>query len=118
MTKMIAWDTSKLDYEEIPTGDHTVSLMHLLADPDTGMEIAVVRYAAGEMTPLHIHECGHGMYIISGRIRTTEGIYGPGEVLWFPEGCVDEHGATDDGPAQVFFFTNKPFNITLIDQQS
>ena len=116
MTGMIAWNPAELGFEQIPTGDHTVSLMHLLAEPETGMEIAIVRYESGEITPLHFHECGHGMYIISGRIRTTGSVHGPGEVLWFPEGCVDEHGATEDGPAQVFFFTNKPFNITLIEQ--
>lgn len=34
-----------------------------------------------------------------------------GSFVWFPEGMLMEHGATDDGPVTTLFITNKPFDI-------
>jgi len=64
----------------------TIYRKDLVADPDTGMEVRLVRYAAGVMNRWHTHPCAHGMYVLEGTLVTHEGSYGPGTFLWFPEG--------------------------------
>jgi quercetin dioxygenase-like cupin family protein len=83
----------------------------LYTDPDTGMEVRMVRYPKGFVNPLHTHNCAHGMYVLEGTLQTHEGRYGPGYFVWFPEGNRMEHGATADEDVTVLFITNKPFDI-------
>jgi quercetin dioxygenase-like cupin family protein len=83
----------------------------LFTDPDTGMEVRLVRYPAGFVNPLHTHHCAHGMYVLEGTLVTHEGRYSPGHFVWFPEGNVMEHGATAEQDVTVLFITNKPFDI-------
>ena len=83
----------------------------LIVDPDTGMEVRLVRYPAGFMNPRHTHPHAHGLYVLEGTLVTHAGQYGPGNFLWFPEGMVMEHGATAEEDVTVLFITNKPFVI-------
>lgn len=83
----------------------------LFIDPDTGMEVRLVRYPAGVINPRHTHPCAHGMYVLEGTLVTHAGQFGPGSFVWFPEGQVMEHGASPAGDAVVVFITNKPFRI-------
>jgi quercetin dioxygenase-like cupin family protein len=82
-----------------------------MTDPETGMEVRLVRYPAGTINPLHTHPCAHGMYVLEGTLVTHDGQYGPGHFVWFPEGCVMEHGAAAGQDVTVLFITNKPFEI-------
>jgi quercetin dioxygenase-like cupin family protein len=84
---------------------------NLIEDPDTGMEIRLVRYPAGVINPLHTHPCAHGMFVLEGTLVTHDGTYGPGHFVWFPEGTIMEHGAGAEGDVTVLFITNKPFEI-------
>jgi quercetin dioxygenase-like cupin family protein len=84
---------------------------NLIEDPDTGMEVRLVRYPAGIINPRHTHHCAHGMYVLEGTLATNAGNYGPGCFVWFPEGIDMEHGATADADVTVLFITNKPFDI-------
>jgi quercetin dioxygenase-like cupin family protein len=84
---------------------------NLIEDPETGMEIRLVRYPAGVINPRHTHPCAHGMYVLEGTLATHEGSYGPGCFVWFPEGSVMEHGATGEADVTVLFITNKRFEI-------
>jgi quercetin dioxygenase-like cupin family protein len=93
-----------------PTGKHNYG-KDLFSEPETGMEVRMVRYPAGLIVPLHTHPCGHGMYVLEGTLQTHEGSYGPGSFVWFPEGESMEHGATADGDTTALFITNKPFDI-------
>ncbi len=83
----------------------------LVTDPETGMEVRLVRYPAGVVNPWHTHPCAHGMYVIEGTLVTHAGHFGPGSFLWFPAGHRMEHGATADADVTVLFITNKPFAI-------
>lgn len=87
---------------------------NLFTDPETGMEIRLVRYPAGLVNPGHTHPCAHGMYVLEGTLVTHEGQFGPGNFVWFPEGDVMEHGATADQDVVVLFITNKPFEIRYV----
>ncbi|MBK9169930.1 MAG: cupin domain-containing protein [Bryobacterales bacterium] len=93
-----------------PTGD-PVFRKELFADPDTGMQVRIVRYPAGILNPRHTHPCAHGMYVLEGTLVTHEGSYGPGTFVWFPEGPAMEHGASAESDVTVVFITNKPFAI-------
>ena len=111
--KLIAIDVDSLPWEERPNEKIGRALYrkNLIEDPDTGMEIRMVRYPAGVVNPRHTHPCAHGMYVLKGTLATHEGQYGPGHFVWFPEGLAMEHGATAEGDVTVLFITNKRFEI-------
>jgi len=88
----------------------------LYTDPDNGAEIRLVRYPAGVINPRHTHPCGHGMYVLEGRLVTHNGAFGPGSFVWFPEGDVMEHGASPEGDVVVLFITNKAFRIDYVNE--
>ena len=87
----------------------------LLNDPETGVEIRLVRYPSGVINPSHTHPCGHGMYVLEGTLVTHKGEFGPGTFVWFPEGEVMEHGASPEGDVSVLFITNKSFRIDYVE---
>ncbi len=89
----------------------TLFRKNLITDADTGMEIRIVKYPAGVINKMHTHPCAHGMYVLEGTLVTNRGQYGPGHFVWFPEGEVMEHGATNEEDVVVLFITNKPFEI-------
>lgn len=112
-TTLIAIDSAALPWEQRPNEKIGRSLFrkNLIIDPDTGMEVRLVRYPAGIVNPSHTHPCAHGMYVLEGTLQTHDGQFGPGHFVWFPEGSVMEHGATADGDVTVLFITNKRFEI-------
>jgi quercetin dioxygenase-like cupin family protein len=115
---LTAVDANALPWEERFNERIGASLFrkNLFTDPETGMEIRLVRYPAGIVNPLYKHPCAHGMYVLEGTLVTHAGTYGPGSFVWFPEGEAMEHGASAAGDVVVVFITNKPFRIDYIDQ--
>jgi quercetin dioxygenase-like cupin family protein len=111
--KLIAIDTNALPWEDRFNEQTGVTLhrKELFQDPDTGMQVRIVRYPAGFINPWHTHHCAHGMYVLEGTLVTHEGSYGPGSFVWFPEGPAMQHGATAERDVTVLFITNKPFDI-------
>jgi len=87
----------------------------LATDPDTGMYVQRSVYEAGVCPPKHRHNCGHGMYVLSGTLKTDTGLYGPGSLVWWPAGVWMLHGATDEEDVEVLFITNRPFDIEFDD---
>jgi quercetin dioxygenase-like cupin family protein len=84
----------------------------LLKDAETGVEAIFVRYPAGSVTEDHTHPCAHGLLVISGQLQTQDGLFGPGDLVWYPEGSIGRHGATAEGPVTALLFTNKAFAVT------
>lgn len=116
--QFVSLDTSALAWEE-RFNEHPQRVIHrknLYEDPETGMEIRLVRYAAGLVTPLHTHPCGHGMFVLEGTLVTHRGHFGPGSFVWFPEGEPMEHGAAAERDVVVLFITNKPFRIDYLEE--
>jgi quercetin dioxygenase-like cupin family protein len=111
--QFIAIDTRTLPWEERFKEKLGQSLYRkrLITDPDTGMEVRLVKYPAGVINVWHTHPCAHGMYVLEGTLVTHAGSYGPGSFVWFPEGSAMEHGATPERDVTVLFITNKPFEI-------
>ncbi len=78
--KLTAIDTRALPWEERFNEKIGASLYrkNLIEDPETGMEIRLVRYPAGIVNPRHTHPCAHGMYVLEGTLVTHEGPTGRG----------------------------------------
>ena len=53
----------------------TLYRKNLVTDPDTGMEVRIVKYPAGVINKLHTHPCAHGMYVLEGTLVTHAGSY-------------------------------------------
>jgi quercetin dioxygenase-like cupin family protein len=111
--ELTAVDTNAAEWVNFPVPELGVDLelMPLIADPDTGMQVFKTVYRAGFTNIWHTHPCAHGFYVLEGTLRTHQGEYGPGSFVWFPEGGVMQHGATDDADCVFLFITNKPFGI-------
>lgn len=117
MSQYVAVDANRLPWEERFNERIGRALFRkeLFSDPETGMMVRLVRYPQGVINPAHTHPCGHGMYVLEGKLVTHKGVYGPGSFVWFPEGEVMEHGASAEGDVTVVFITNKPFRIDYVD---
>jgi quercetin dioxygenase-like cupin family protein len=115
--QFVAVDAGAMPWEERPNERIGRSLYRkeLFADPETGVMIRLVRYPAGVLNPSHTHPCGHGMYVLEGRLVTHRGVYGPGTFVWFPEGEVMAHGASAEGDVVVLFVTNKAFRMDYVE---
>lgn len=109
---MQAWRLADVDWQA-RDGHQSARLMK---DPETGAEAILVHYPAGSVTPDHIHTCAHGIQVIDGQLFTQDGIFGPGDLVWYPEGTRGQHGATAAGPVTVLLFTNKAFGITYMQK--
>ena len=111
--KLEAFDSNAMDWLELPIEQlgRILTLNPVTSDPDTGMSCMLLRYDAGFINPWHTHDCAHGMYVLSGTLRTHKGDFGPGSFVWFPEGMTMYHGATEESDCLILFITNKPFTI-------
>jgi quercetin dioxygenase-like cupin family protein len=118
--KMIAIDTNTMPWEERYSAAMGKSNFRklLVQDPDTGMEVRLLRYPAGFVATWHTHPCAHGIYVLEGTLFTHAGNYGPGSFVWFPEGMLMEHGATPQEDAVVVFITNKKFEINFVEKSA
>jgi len=86
--------------------EHTIFSMKPFGHADeVGGVVMLVRYAAGQVNPSHVHTEGHGMYVLSGQLVTHKGTFGPGTFVWFPAGEPMWHGATPAEAVEVVFVT-------------
>ena len=110
------WNCNTLPWQvrHVDELDADLAVKPLIEDPDTGMSVMQLRYFAGFTNTWHTHSCAHGMYVLDGVLRTSAGSFGPGEFVWFPEGQVMEHGATQDDDVTVLFITNQPLDIHYV----
>jgi quercetin dioxygenase-like cupin family protein len=111
--------TNDMAWEKIvvPEAEEVIYRKVLVRDPETGISATIVRYDAGMVTPWHQHNCAHGLFVLEGTLRTHSGEFKPGSFVWFPEGSIAEHGATQTEPVEVLLFTNKAFNIHFLDAE-
>ena len=112
-TELTVIDSNALPWEERPNEKIGRSLYrkNLIVDPDTGMEVRLVRYPAGAVNPRHTHPCAHGMYILEGTLVDPRRRIRPGPFRLVSRGI--RHGARRycAGDVTVLFITNKPFEI-------
>src|SRR4249920_1284040 len=70
--QITAIDTAALPWED-RWNEHLGKMLYrknLVEDPETGMEIRLVKYPAGVINSRHVHTCAHGMYVIEGTLVT------------------------------------------------
>ena len=110
---VVVVDTNGTGYTpvDLPGLGPGLEVLHLMADPDTGMQVMKIVYRAGFVNRWHTHPCAHGIYVLSGTLVTHQGSHPAGSFVWFPEGGKMEHGASPDGDVTMLFVTNKPFDI-------
>ena len=107
-------NTQEVPYQlvEVPEIDAQIPIKPLIDDPETGMTVVKLVYEAGFTNTWHTHNCAHGFYVLDGVLNTSKGDFSPGEFIWFPEGELMFHGATENNSVTALFITNKPFDIT------
>lgn len=93
------------------TGKGFLNKILVSAENGDGIDILYMIYPKGYKTVWHTHHCSHGIFVLEGTLKTHEGLYGPGTFVWFPEGILHEHGATDEEDVKFLFITNKAFDI-------
>lgn len=113
-------DTNTAEWQDFPVEYIQANLEHipLVDDPETGMMVLKLVYRAGFTNPWHSHPCAHGVYVLEGTLNTHQGQYAPGSFVWFPEGGIMEHGATQDEDVTFLFITNKKFAIHFVGDEN
>lgn len=114
--QLTAIDTAALQWER-RWNEHlgkAIYRKNLIEDPESGVEIWILRYPAGVLNTRHVHTCAHGMYVLEGTLVTHAGNFGPGHFVWFPAGLEMEHGATPEADVTVLFITNSKFDIRYL----
>ena len=108
-----AIDTNQVGWQSLPVPELAASILAkpLLADAGGGMTISKVRYPAGFVNQSHWHSCAHGMYVLDGVLVTSQGEFGPGSFVWFPEGTTMYNGAQADNDVTFLFITDKAFDV-------
>ena len=113
-------DTNTATWELFPVAYIGANLEHvpLMSAPETGMMILKMVYRAGFTNPWHSHPCAHGVYVLDGTLSTHQGRYPAGSFVWFPEGGIMEHGATQEEDGTFLFITNKPCDIHFVGDEN
>lgn len=56
--------------------------------------------------------------VLEGTLNTRQGQYPAGSFVWFPEGGMMEHGATQDEDCTFLFMINKAFALHFVGDDS
>ena len=115
--KPVYFDLNTMPWETL-TDEHvgaTFKDLKMVLDERTGMRVNLSVYPAGYYKPKHIHSCAHGIYVISGTLKTDEGEFGPGAFVWYPEGTVMSHGATDREACVFLYIQDKAGELTYLE---
>ena len=77
--KIVVVNQSDIDWSEILTEriGRPFHVKNLFDEPETGMNVTLLRYPAGLINPHHTHPCGHGIYVLEGKLVTHRGEFGP-----------------------------------------
>lgn len=107
------FDTDRMIWKYRPTStDKKIfGQLKFFEDTDMHMEVMFNHYPKGFTTYMHTHPCGHGLFILQGQMKINSQYYGPNTLIWFPEGCVAEHGATPFEDVKALLITNKAFSV-------
>lgn len=115
--KPIYFDQDSLPWEII-TDEHQGKQfkdMKLILNEDTGMIVNLSVYPKGYYKTKHVHDCSHGILVLKGTLKTDEGEFGPGTFVWYPEGTVMSHGATDREECLFLYIQDKKGDLTYLD---
>jgi 2,4'-dihydroxyacetophenone dioxygenase len=96
---------SLLDTESMPwDGEGSGNAMKVLwVSEETGAWIALIKSAAGQVNPPHVHLGPADFFVLSGRLEYRGGVAGPGAYVREPAGAV--HDATTT-PVETVYLAN------------
>ena len=116
--KAFALDTNQMEWEKKWSDFNKKDFFnkYLVSDEDADIKVKLMIYPKGFNTRWHTHPCAHGIYVLRGKLKTDQGVYGPGAFIWFPKGALAEHGSTQDEDVEVLFIANKAFDIYFEDR--
>ena len=82
-------------------------------DKEKHVVSAIVRYPKGFHEPRHYHTtCGHSIYILKGKLKSPEGVMGPGTFIY--SAANERHGPFDAvEQAEILFYTDGPFDFIV-----
>lgn len=86
----------------------------LVLDDETGIQINYMNYPAGFTTYNHKHTAGHCFFVFSGQLQSGGNYYGPGTFIWYPQGCITDHGASAYEDLICLQISNKSFAIEYV----
>lgn len=101
------FDLSKMNWVEMKDEITPGTYYDKPIQVDEPLGICITRYPKGYYKTWHRHTYGHGIFVLEGKLRTEEGTYGPGCFVWFPEGMITRHGATEEEDCLFLFLSGK-----------
>ena len=69
--------TTEWDLNHNPKLGVEMGRLILRKDLDTSAEIRIIRYPKGVHNPEHTHPCGHGIFVLEGKLLTHKGTFVP-----------------------------------------
>ena len=102
LTNPLAWlvDTEAMAWDGEGTGN---AMKVLWVSEETGAWIALIKAAAGQVNPPHVHLGPADFFVLSGRLEYRGGAAGPGAYVREPAGAV--HDATTT-PVETVYLAN------------
>ena len=102
LTNPLAWlvDTEAMEWDGEGTGN---AMKVLWVSEETGAWIALIKAAAGQVNPPHVHLGPADFFVLSGRLEYRGGSAGPGAYVREPAGAV--HDATTS-PVETVYLAN------------
>ena len=83
-----------------------VEVKVLYQDESTGVFTGLFRIPAGGVVPDHVHRALEQTYVLEGSFGDEEGMAGPGDFIWRPEG--NRHEAFSPDGCVILGFFLKP----------
>ncbi|MGR9087522.1 MAG: dimethylsulfonioproprionate lyase family protein [Gammaproteobacteria bacterium] len=83
-----------------------VTLRLLFQDPNSGYQVALIRYEPGASVPRHLHAGDEHIYVLSGSQQDERGHYGAGSYIYNPQGT--RHGVMSQEGCLVLAHWLKP----------
>lgn len=110
-TKNLPWETIMDEHQEKQFQD-----MKLILNEDSGLLVNLSINPKGYYKAKHVHECSHGILVLKGTFKTDEGEFGPGTFIWYPEGTVMSHGATDREECIFLYIQDQKGELIYLDE--
>ena len=89
--------------------------LKMIYQAETGLAVNLSVYPKGYYKVRHVHGCSHGIFVLSGRLKTDEGVFGPGTFVWYPEGTVMSHGATEDEDCLFLYIQDREGSFEYLE---
>jgi anti-sigma factor ChrR (cupin superfamily) len=102
----VAHGSSEPQWMPFRTG---IEIKRLFKHPDTGYEVAMLRYAPGASAPLHRHRADEHVFVLCGNQCDERGTYGAGSYVYNAAGTC--HSVRSEGGCEVLIHWLAPVDF-------